>query len=152
MLGDPGLIAMSTDDPFGLHDPSQRTAIIRPRPGGMAPASAAAYPPMAAEPAVAWPGMGSSGTLLKAAEPLLALAPRLRTHVPPRDVDHLYAKVKSEVERFAHSAAGTRQPEGDVALARYALCALLDDIVLNTPWGPRTRWPPQRLVAVFHQD
>jgi type VI secretion system protein ImpK len=152
MLGDPGLIAMSTDDPFGLHDPSQRTAIIRPRPGGMAPASAAAYPPMAAEPAVAWPGMGSSGTLLKAAEPLLALAPRLRTHVPPRDVDHLYAKVKAEVERFTQNASSARLPPDEVAMGRYALCALLDDIVLNTPWGPRSRWPSQRLAAVFHQD
>ena len=143
---------MSTDDPFGLHDLTQRTAIARPRPGGVGPDLAAMAPSVAASPSIPWPGTANPDTLLKAAEPLLALAPRLRTHVPPRDVDHLYAKVKSEVERFAHSAAGTRQPEGDVALARYALCALLDDIVLNTPWGPRTRWPSQRLAAVFHQD
>jgi type VI secretion system protein ImpK len=143
---------MSTDDPFGLHDLSQRTAIIRPRPGGMAPTPAAAPQPAGGSPSMQWPGAGNAGTLLKAAEPLLVLAPRLRTHVPPRDADHLYAKVKSEVERFAHNAASTRLPEGDIALARYALCALLDDIVLNTPWGPRSRWPSQRLAAVFHQD
>jgi type VI secretion system protein ImpK len=143
---------MSTDDPFGLHDLSQRTAIARPRPGGVGATPAAASPSAAMSPSVPWPRTANAGTLLKAAEPLLALAPRLRTHVPPRDVDHLYAKVKSEVERFPHDAASTRLPEGDVALARYALCALLDDVVLNTPWGPRSRWPSQRLAAVFHQD
>jgi type VI secretion system protein ImpK len=143
---------MSTEDPFGLHDLSQRTAIIRPRPGGIAPTPAAAPQPGGAWPSVQWPGMGSSGTLLKAAEPLLALAPRLRTHVPPRDVDQLYVKVKGEVERFAQNAANARLPAEEVSLGRYALCALLDDIVLNTPWGPRSRWPSQRLAAVFHQD
>lgn len=144
---------MSTDDPFGLHDPSQRTAIIRPRPGGMTPTLAATAPqPAAASPGVPWPAVGDSGTLLKAAEPLLALAPRLRTHVPPRDVDHLYDKVRGEIERFAQNAASARLPADEVLRGRYALCALLDDIVLNTPWGPRSRWPSRRLAAVFHQD
>lgn len=144
---------MSTDDPFGLHDPSQRTAIIRPRPGGMTPTPAAGAPqPAAAWPSVQWPAVANGGSLLKAAEPLLALAPRLRTHVPPRDVDHLYVKVRSEIERFAQNAASARLPADEVSLGRYALCALLDDIVLNTPWGPRSRWPSQRLAAVFHQD
>lgn len=143
---------MGTDDPFGLHDASQRTAIIRPRPGGMEAAPAAAYPPMAGGPSVPWPDMGNAGTLLGAAEPLLALAPRLRTHVQPRDVDHLYAKVKGEVERFTQKAASARLLPDEVSVGRYALCALLDDVVLNTPWGPRSRWPSQRLAAVFHQD
>jgi type VI secretion system protein ImpK len=143
---------MSTDDPFGLHDPSQRTAIIRPRPGGMAPTPAAAPQPAGAWPSVQWPGVGNAGSLLKAAEPLLVLAPRLRTHVPPRDVDQLYVKVKGEVERFAHNAASARVPAEEVSLGRYVVCALLDDVVLNTPWGPRSRWPSQRLAAVFHQD
>jgi type VI secretion system protein ImpK len=143
---------MSTDDPFGLHDSSQRTAIIRPRPGGVEPPAAAPQAPAARSPNLAWPGVGSSSPLVKAAEPLLALAPRLRTHVPPRDADQLYANVKGEVERFAQNAASARVPAEEVSLGRYALCALLDDIVLNTPWGPRSRWPSQRLAAVFHQD
>jgi type VI secretion system protein ImpK len=143
---------MSTDDPFGLHDLSQRTAIIRPRPGGMAPPPPAAYAPAAVGPSLPWPGVAGAGTLLKAAEPLLALAPRLRTHVQPRDVDHLYARVTGEIERFTQNAASARLPSEEVSVGRYALCALLDDVVLNTPWGPRSRWPAQRLSAVFHQD
>jgi type VI secretion system protein ImpK len=144
---------MSTDDPFGLHDPAQRTAIIRPRPGGMTPTLAAtAAQRSAASPSVPWPAVGNAGSLLKAAEPLLALAPRLRTHVPPRDVDHLYDKVRSEIDRFVQNATSARLPADEVLRARYVLCALLDDIVLNTPWGPRSRWPAQRLAAVFHQD
>ena len=98
-------------------------------------------------PSLPWPGVAGAGTLLKAAEPLLALAPRLRTHVQPRDVDHLYARVKGEIERFTQNAASARLPSEEVSVGRYALCALLDDVVLNTPWGPRSRWPAQRLVG-----
>src|SRR5690606_40184132 len=98
---------MSTDDPFGLHDPTQRTAIIRPRPGGVSPMPVAAAPrPAAAAPGISWPVVGADGSLLKASEPLLSLAPRLRTHVPPRDIDHLEAKSRAENERFAQTAAG----------------------------------------------
>ena len=70
----------------------------------------------------------------------------------PRDVDHLYARVTGEIERFTQNAASARLPSEEVSVGRYALCALLDDVVLNTPWGPRSRWPAQRLSAVFHQD
>src|SRR5690554_3099282 len=102
---------MSTDDPFGLYDPTQRTAIIRPRPGGLSPTPvAAAARPAVGSPGVPWPALGTGGSLLKAAEPLLALAPRLRTHVPPRDIDHLYDRVRGEIERFAQNAASTRLP------------------------------------------
>ena len=34
--------------------------------------------------------------------------------------------------------------------AHYALCASIDDVVLNTPWGAASGWASQTLVAKFH--
>ena len=60
------------------------------------------------------------------------------------------SRARSSASPRTRRARDCRRSE--VSLGRYALCALLDDIVLNTPWGPRSRWPSQRLAAVFHQD
>jgi type IV/VI secretion system ImpK/VasF family protein len=39
-----------------------------------------------------------------------------------------------------------------VGLAHYALCALLDDVVLNTPWGARGAWRANSLAGALHHD
>ena len=36
--------------------------------------------------------------------------------------------------------------------AHYALCASLDDVVLNTPWGSSGTWAERSLVSTFHQE
>jgi type VI secretion system protein ImpK len=36
--------------------------------------------------------------------------------------------------------------------AHYALCASIDDVVLNTPWGASGVWASQPLVETFHHD
>ena len=36
--------------------------------------------------------------------------------------------------------------------AHYALCASLDDVVLNTPWGSSGAWAARSLVSTFHQE
>ncbi len=36
--------------------------------------------------------------------------------------------------------------------AHYALCASLDDVVLNTPWGSSGGWAARSLVSTFHQE
>jgi type VI secretion system protein ImpK len=35
--------------------------------------------------------------------------------------------------------------------AHYALCASIDDVVLNTPWGAASGWAGQTLLAAFHR-
>ena len=36
--------------------------------------------------------------------------------------------------------------------AHYALCASIDDVVLNTPWGSQGGWAARSLVSTFHQE
>ncbi len=41
----------------------------------------------------------------------------------------------------------------DVAYeARYILCAFIDEIVLNTPWGSGSVWSYSSLLSALHND
>ena len=37
-------------------------------------------------------------------------------------------------------------------IARYLLCTMLDEAVLNTPWGAESAWTQRSLLATFHKE
>jgi type VI secretion system protein ImpK len=43
-------------------------------------------------------------------------------------------------------------PKDQVQSAHYALCASIDDVVANTPWGTEAGWNVAPLTAAFHQE
>ncbi len=90
--------------------------------------------------------------LAGAAAPLLALAVRLAATVHHPDPGGLFRQAAQEIKNFeaAAHAAGVR-PEAVLA-ARYALCTLLDEAVLNTPWGSQSVWASQTLLNLFHNE
>ena len=45
-----------------------------------------------------------------------------------------------------------RRAAGPAPPAHYALCASLDDVVLNTPWGSTGAWAARSLVSTFHEE
>jgi type VI secretion system protein ImpK len=170
---------MSTppDDPFA---PSDAT-ILRPRPGRRpgapgapaaqtAPASSGSAPargappqgtprPPPPDPSASGPAPGvaefiSSGRnpLLQAAGPLLVLAGRLRGQIANADVESLRRQCVQEVRDFEDRCRRASVPDADVLAARYALCTVLDEAVLNTPWGAQSGWAGQSLLVTFHRE
>ncbi|SFT40906.1 type VI secretion system protein ImpK [Pseudovibrio denitrificans] len=93
-----------------------------------------------------------NNALVKAASSLLALAARLRNHSQHRDVNALRSHVISEIRAFEHNSMLGGLSSKTIRIARYVLCATLDDIILNTPWGSRSIWATQSLVSNFHKD
>ena len=165
-----------TDNPFAEPDDSDRT-IIRPMPGGKRPsvsappfvvertvADATVIAPPRPKPArplplpasdmpVAAGGLATGGgPLLAAAAPLLQLLARLRNTLTPPDPGDLRERAAQSIAAFeqAAKAAGT-MPEL-LRPAHYALCASLDDVVLNTPWGSAGSWASRSLVSTFHNE
>jgi type VI secretion system protein ImpK len=142
------------DDPFGLHTDDSRTVII-PKPGGRDPAGPVVRRPVGA------PGMGPSADLIPtvgrnplvaAAVGILGLAPRLRTASPPAEVEQLRERLITELRQFEERAEAEGVDRRTVQLAAWSLCALIDDVILNTPWGRHSVWPAQGLVAtLFHE-
>ncbi|SFH79964.1 type VI secretion system protein TssL, long form [Albimonas pacifica] len=166
---------MNRDDPFAEPADTDRTVII-PNPGGRRPAAAVGAPPAmpapgAPDPAAPAPGaqpasapaaagaevaIESAATGLNplnaAASTLFSLVGRLRNRAQHPDPAALRESVIGEIRAFETRALRAGYPAETVKLARYALCATLDDVVLNTPWGGRSVWPQRSLVGTFHKE
>ncbi|WP_062215155.1 type IVB secretion system protein IcmH/DotU, partial [Aureimonas sp. AU20] len=96
--------------------------------------------------------LAALNALVAVASPLLWLAARLNESLPVDDVAQFRARVMEDVSRF-ETRAMTRGVAPRLArVARYALCATLDDIILNTSWGGQSDWPIKGLVSTFYQE
>jgi type VI secretion system protein ImpK len=162
---------MAGKDPFAEPGDGERT-VIRPNPGGRRPmpaAPAAPPPPMAASPA---PGrdpapppatprapedavaaaMTGMNPLNAAAATLFALVGRVRNRAQHPDPEALRKAVIGEIRAFETRALQAGIDAQTVKVARYAICATLDDVVLNTPWGETSAWAQQSMVGTFHKE
>ncbi|HZU91651.1 MAG TPA: type IVB secretion system protein IcmH/DotU [Stellaceae bacterium] len=151
-----------SDNPFSEPDDSDRT-IIRPLPGGRRPAAGPPAMPAeggrAAPPRSAAPGGDSpegltigADPLVAAAMPLLQLLARLRNTLSQPDAGELRERAVREMRGFEQRVRDLGLPAELLRPAHYALCASLDDVVLNTPWGSAGVWNARSLVSTFHQE
>lgn len=150
-----------SDNPFSEPEDADRT-VIRPVPGGRRPApppppsDPLPPPPLTAAPMTDGGGaqnmaMGLS-PLVAAAAPLLQLLARLRNTLSQPDPGDLRERAVAQVRVFEQRAR-----DADIAMellrpAHYVLCASIDDVVLNTPWGSTGIWDTRSLVSTFHQE
>ena len=146
-----------SDNPFSEPEDDDRT-IIRPIPGGRPAARPATpdRPPQAAAPARPLEGSDDialgAEPLLAAASPLLALMARLRNTVTQPDSGDLRERAVREVRNFERQGRDAGIDMELLRPAHYAICASLDDVVLNTPWGSSGGWGVNSLVSTFHQE
>ncbi|HFE48897.1 MAG TPA: type VI secretion system protein TssL [Chromatiaceae bacterium] len=145
-----------TDDAFM----GDRT-IIRPRPGrsapgpaagGSAPASGGSVAPDLEPTAFNTAQDASPNALLNAAAALFGLVSQLRGSASHPDIDGLREKVASEVRRFEQAANHAGVKSEDILAARYALCTLIDETVLSTPWGSGSVWSQEGMLSTFHNE
>jgi len=167
------------DDPFAEDNDTDKT-VIRPNPGGrrtatpnpvaqetsgipMAePAGAvdsfgvpqAAAPRLEPKPRGASTKVSMTGMnqLSACASTLFSLISRIRNRAQHMDPDKLRQSVVAEVRGFENRALQAGIVAQTVKVARYALCATLDDVVLNTPWGGQSNWGLQSMVGTFHRE
>jgi len=90
--------------------------------------------------------------LTAAAASLLALASKLRTAVSHPDSSALFRHLAEEIRRFEAAAQAAGAAPDVVLASRYSLCTLLDEVVLNTPWGSQSVWINQTLLNLFHKE
>ncbi len=93
-----------------------------------------------------------SSPLAIAAAPLLQLLARLGNTATPPDSGDLRERAVAEMRRFEQAARDGGVTMDQLRPAHYALCASLDDVVLNTPWGSNGVWASRSLVSTFHQE
>lgn len=131
--------------------------VIRPQPGGrraeMPPQDPARTSPVQAAPVIDAPAPAAIGEnrLVAAAQPLLQLLARLRNTATPPDAGDLLARATAEIRRFERRARDEGVAMELLRPAHYALCASLDDVVINTPWGA-VAWARASLCGAFHHE
>ncbi len=90
--------------------------------------------------------------LVACGAPLFALVSRISNRAQHADPERLRQNVIGEVREFENRALQAGCDDKDVKVARYAICATIDDVVLNTPWGESSSWSQQSMVATFHRE
>ena len=167
---------MSTDNsdktvfrkPSGAAD---RT-VMRPRPGGRgnAPAQASANQQMpgSAQPAynpaaqsippafdtqAAYFRIGKGlNPLVNAASTLIAVFEKTHKSMSHPNVGGLHQRLVNEIKAFETKAKEQAMQPEIVLSARYILCTVLDEAVLNTPWGAESAWTQRTLLSMFHNE
>jgi type VI secretion system protein ImpK len=141
--------------PTPVAQPTTPTPAQTRKPAPPAPAQTAA--PMSAPTPSVVPAAHPSTSpainvspLIGAASPLLQSLAQLRTahHVP--DPQALRTRVVQEFGAFERKAREMGIAMELLRPAHYVLCASIDDVVINTPWGAASGWAGQTLLAAFH--
>jgi type VI secretion system protein ImpK len=147
------------DDPFNRPDVTR----LRPRPGaGKRGGGTDVFRPPSSAPWIAEAppipeadranlGIGLS-RLVRAASPLLLLAGQLRSTLSQLDIAGLRRQALDEIRRFEEHARSSGIQSEIVVMARYALCAALDEAVLSTPWGRDSEWAQHPLLVDLHRE
>jgi type VI secretion system protein ImpK len=79
--------------------------------------------------------LGGLNRLIEAANPILAAVAQIRHALRHPDPAGLHARVRAQIDAFERVAHGAGLAEKQVEVARFALCALLDDSAAATPWS-----------------
>lgn len=170
---------MSRDDPFSESDGKTRVVdwsasgeqkrrtttddatrvIVRPTPGGRGRRTEPVQSPPFAGPDPGPIDMSvpagfqiGSGALAAAAFPLLMVVPKLRGMAFHNAPGELRERLTAEIKNFHTRSLEQGFSENEVKIASYFLCSLIDEAVLNTPWGSGSDWGHDSLLVRFHKE
>lgn len=90
--------------------------------------------------------------IVTAAAPLIAVISELKLPEVFCDVDKLRRKLVTQIKEFENNAKLKGVPAMNVLIARYVLCAALDEAVLYLPQSEESGWASQSLLSTFHED
>lgn len=144
-------------------------SVVRPMPGGRAahsqpsnpgmqqsapqPAVAPAYrPPFQNIPEANFQNANGLNPIINAASTLLAVFSKTREALTHPNIGALHQQLDREIKAFDINARAAGVKEDDIILARYLLCTILDEAVLNTPWGADSAWNQRTLLVSFHNE
>ena len=147
---------MVKSDPFSTFNDDDKT-VIRPSPGGRRRQSAAVTPSPVNFSAQSGLDIGSdlpagSNPLIATAFSLLSIVPKLQNLPFHHAADELQGQLIGEIRNFEGRSLHQGYSQEQVKIASYFLCALIDETVLNTPWGNQSNWGHNSLLIQFHNE
>lgn len=162
---------MSTDDSdktvFQPFRPGGDSTVMKPSPGRRrpAPAGRSAEPipqptrasapmrePSAEAEAANFRTSAGLNPVVNSASSLLAVLEKTRQSARHADIGGLHQRLTNEIRAFESRLREMGMRNEVVLSARYLICAVLDEAVLNTPWGSTSPWAQRTLLSIFHNE
>lgn len=93
-----------------------------------------------------------SNPLISSASSLLSLVSKLRNLAFHDKVDELQTRLVREMTAFENNAMQKGATEKEIMAGRYFICSLIDETVMNTPWGNQSNWSQHSLLSRFYTE
>ncbi len=90
--------------------------------------------------------------LVNAAAPLIGVFEKTRGSMNHPNIGGLHQRLVAEIREFERTLRDLGFAPEIVLAARYVICSVLDETVLNTPWGSESAWAQRTLLSVFHNE
>jgi len=90
--------------------------------------------------------------LVNTASTLIAVFEKTHKSLSHPNVSGLHQRLVNEIKAFETKAKEQNIKPEIVLSARYILCTVLDEAVLNTPWGAESAWTQRTLLSMFHNE
>lgn len=87
--------------------------------------------------------------IIDAATTLLSLAIELKQATQISNINMLHKQCMNHIKEFEQQLRQEDTAADTIAEARYSICSLLDEIVLNAPWGQTASGAPKVCSASF---
>lgn len=90
--------------------------------------------------------------LVDAGAYLFSIVGKLKQIKSYRHLNKLHKELVAEINGFQDTAKSHGYSSEYILVSRYALCATLDDVITNTPWGAQGQWDNYSLLTAFNQE
>ena len=90
--------------------------------------------------------------LVSCSSTLLGVYSHLKNTLTHNDEAGLYTRLINEIKLFEKNCKELMIKPEIVLAARYILCSLLDEAIMNTPWGSSGQWSQHTLLSGFHNE
>ncbi|MGE3919738.1 MAG: type IVB secretion system protein IcmH/DotU [Gammaproteobacteria bacterium] len=89
--------------------------------------------------------------LMTACSGLIVIIGRLKRTASYKNINQLYERLVHEVRVFETKAQKLEYRSEAILVARYLLCATIDETIMKTSWGQKNDWQ-QRLLNTFQRE
>ncbi|MBN1006349.1 type IVB secretion system protein IcmH/DotU [Amphritea pacifica] len=90
--------------------------------------------------------------LLQLVTPLLSFLGKIQNTAECPDLEEFHRYALDQIQLYESQGWGVPGGRENSEYISYPLCALIDEIVLNTPWGSNSRWGSESLLITRHQE
>jgi type VI secretion system protein ImpK len=93
-----------------------------------------------------------SGCVVDMVTPLFAMVANLQSAGQHPDLEQFKTHAIAQIEYFQSQNFGLGPDQQLTEYASYGVCCLIDELILNTPWGDSSSWSTESLLVLFHRE